>query len=340
MTAGLEAGVGVALALSLGIFGCSSSSPVNDKTDAALDAPSKDVSTGPMDIATFCGAFRNATDALLSRCVGGSEAIWGEYFPPCSALEAAVSAGRVTYQPSKVSACLVAFPSLSCSDLLIGPNACFGPLGGTVANGGPCYADGDCRGDSYCSGVGPGKSSCVGKCAKLLPGGAACTEMDSCAAGYLCGGVPTSMTCVSDVHPLADEGDSCAPVAPTKPSIFCAPGLSCNRQNFRCAPTGKLGGACTPGDALCETFTYCDSKTSKCVSDPGVGEVCGVSPAGELMRCLPRLYCKLPTPTSATGSCASLGGKGAACSADEQCTSETCNNGTGGGACSAPCTAE
>jgi|SRR5580658_1697137 hypothetical protein len=310
---------------------------------------SNSTSPGPpdgasMSLGDFCAGFMTATAQSLSRCLGGAESTWTMEISAqfsCSSLAAAVAAGRVTYDPMEAGACLAAYPTLSCSDLLVGPTVCAAPLGGTVANGGACLADGDCKGASYCSGVGHGNASCQGKCAPYIAAGQPCLSTQECAVGFTCGGVPGSLTCISDRHPLANPGASCAaPASPNMPSIQCAPGLSCQLPSFACATTVQEGGACTPGERLCEFFTYCDSATQKCKSDSGEGGVCGSAPSGELMNCLPGLYCKLPSKTSPTGTCATLGAGGAACMGDFECASNSCSSQSTTGTCSAPCTQE
>jgi hypothetical protein len=293
---------------------------------------------GTMSIDEFCSAFMTANDVLLNRCVGGAVATWAEELPAqysCPSLEAAVAAGRVKYQASMADSCLNAFPTLTCADLFIGPMTCDGPLAGTVANGASCFGDGDCDGASYCKGSGYGQSSCDGKCAPLIAAGAACTPIEECAIGYTCG---STGICISDIHPLASEGQSCAILPPTKPQIQCGPGLTCNHESFLCGPTVAAGGACVPGEGLCETFNFCDATTRKCVADPSEGGTCGLSSMGEIMECLPHLYCNLPSAMSETGTCSPLGASGDACTGNYQCVSGFCPVATD--TCSAPCTQE
>jgi hypothetical protein len=294
-----------------------------------------------LSLAQFCEEFTDANAALLSRCLGGEANTWAMEVPPqysCASLESAVKAGRVTYASAEAAACIAAYPSLSCSDFLIGPSVCSAPLSGTAESGAACFADGDCSGSNYCKGVGNGNSACQGKCAPLLAAGSACTMTEECVVGYTCSGEPPNLTCISERHPIASLGGSCAPVAPTGPAILCGPGLRCNRQTLTCATTANEGDACTPGEGMCVTFTYCDSSSKSCRPDPGSGGMCGSTPAGELMTCLPGLYCKLPSDISPIGTCVPLGGPGAACSGNFECASDSCDSQTG--ECSTPCTEE
>jgi hypothetical protein len=319
----------LASTLAVGAGACSSSS-------SKTTPPGGDAAT--MSVSEFCNAFMTANNVLLNRCVGGAEATWAEELPAeyaCPSLEAAVAAGRVAYHASLAESCLNAFPTLSCADLFVGPMTCEGPLAGTVANGATCFGDGDCSVSSYCRGSGYGQSSCEGKCAPLLAPGAACTPIEECAIGYTCS---TNGICITDIHPLASEGQSCALLPPTKPSIQCGPGLSCNHASFLCGPTVQLGGACVPGEGLCETFTFCDATTRKCVPDPSAGGTCGLSSMGEIMECLPHLYCNLPSAMSETGTCSALGASGDACTGNYQCVSGFCAVATD--TCTAPCTQE
>jgi hypothetical protein len=313
-----------------GLFACSSSSPATVHPDASM---------APMTLSAFCSAFMTANSAILARCLGGAASVWATEVPAqysCASLEAAVAAGRVTYDGSQAASCLDAYPTLSCSDLLVGPPACTGPLGGTIANAAACFTDGDCGGADYCSGAAHGTAACQGTCAPLLAAGAACSASEECVSGFTCGGNPSSPTCISDVHPLANKGESCAALPPTMPSIQCAPGLSCELHTTVCEPTVADGAACTPGQGLCETFTYCDPTTMTCKAYAGSGGVCGTTPAQETMGCLPQTWCKMQSPMDPTGVCSPLGGAQAACSGDYQCISGACVR----EACTAPCTEE
>jgi hypothetical protein len=320
-------------AVGFGVVACSSSSAKSTDKDASSPG---DVTIGPMSIAEFCNAFITANNTLFSRCLGGPVSTWALELPPqysCASLEAAVAAGRVKYVASQAASCLEAYPSLSCSDLYLGPMECFGPLGGTAANGAACLTDGDCGGSSYCSVL---DGSCQGTCAAALAAGASCPVLDSCVPGYICGGDSSSMTCISNVHPLANEGHSCAPVAATMPSIQCASGLTCSPHTSMCTKAVPEGAACTPGDELCAMFSYCDSSTMTCKAWVGAGETCGPTAAGEHIECLPQLFCKMATPTSPTGTCEPLGGAGASCAGGYECASDSCSP----SGCSTPCTQE
>ena len=159
--------------------------------------------------------------------------------------------------------------------------------------------------------------------------------------GYACGGQAGSTSCISDIHPLASQGESCAAVAPTMPSIQCAPGLRCSHATSTCETTVAQGGTCTPGEGLCETFTYCDTPTSSCKGPAKQGGMCGSEADGETMECLPGLFCNLSSTTSLTGTCAPLSGAGAPCAGGVACISGTCANvGDAGGTCTTPCTEE
>jgi Dickkopf N-terminal cysteine-rich region len=320
------------VALSLVTLASCSSSPATHAADASA----------PMTLGAFCDAFMAANAAILSRCLGGDESLWASGIPAqysCSALSAAVTAGRVLYDPTQAPACIGAYPELSCTDLLVGPTECDGPLAGTAKDGAACFGDGDCGGASYCGGIGHGQSACSGFCTPLLAAGATCTATQECAIGYTCGGAPM-LTCISDRHPLADEGKSCAPVMPTMPSIECAPGLSCSHATLTCAKTVEQGGACVPGEALCETFTYCDGASKTCKPYAGAGGTCGAATGGETMGCLPGFYCAMESPMSPTGACTALGKSGAPCTEGFECASASCGTPTNKGVCSTPCTEE
>ncbi len=330
----------------LSLAACGSHGAAKD-VDAGTKSPASDapVDAPPLTLSEFCDGFMTANARLLSRCLSGSVTTWAAEVPAqyaCPSLLAAEAAGRVTYDPTDAAACLAAYASLSCSDVLVGPMICNAPLSGTAANGASCFSDGDCGGSDYCLGAGSGNSACTGKCTPLLAAGAPCTSPEECVLGYACGGNAGSTTCISDIHPLANEGASCAPVAATLPSIQCAPGLRCSHTTKTCETTVLQGGTCTPGEGLCETFTYCDTPTSSCKGPAGQGGPCGSQADGETMECQPGLFCNLTSATSLTGTCTPLGGAGAPCAGGGACVSGTCNDqgDAGGGACSTPCTEE
>src|SRR5262245_12537746 len=68
-----------------------------------------------------------------------------------SAIEAAIDDGRVSYDGSLARTCIDTVAAYGCGELLERePEACRNALEGSVAEGGDCTLDEECRGEAYC----------------------------------------------------------------------------------------------------------------------------------------------------------------------------------------------
>jgi hypothetical protein len=343
----------------LGLIACSSSSSpeTNTEHDSGPGGSGTGSGTGtgpgsggPMTLTAFCNSVITAEATLASMCLGGTvaqyeaqEAAESGSGGACAALEAAVTAGRVTYDMSQGAACASAYSSLTCADVgedIPEPPACLAALAGTVAKGASCYSSLDCvGGDSttYCALT----STCSGKCATLVAAGGTCDEAtDQCVSGYGCtsSGTGTSGTCAKNPETtMVAKGASCKVTGDTP--VECETGLACNQMTQICETTIAQGDACTPGADVCAPFTYCDGSTKKCTTDPSAGGNCGASGTDtDYVPCLGATYCKTATG-SESGVCTAVGGSGATCASSEGCLSNTCTIDTGAttGTCTAPC---
>ncbi len=327
---------------------------------------------GGMGVAAFCSAVVMADSTFLSKCVGGEASAWDSQLlaaNSCTDLAAAVTAGRVTYDPTKAPACLAAAAAVGCDagGATMSSTACKAALAGTVAAGGACYAAIDCAGgSSFCSGLGGASGSCSGTCKPLVAAGASCAAGEQCVQGYSCTGTAGALTCTANAAPSgAALGATCGYDATTKTTVVCGSGLACDAKTLKCETIVKLGGACTPGGGVCELFTSCDPTSKTCHAYPGMGGSCGTSAGQDFVGCTGTTYCKL---SGATGTCTTLGALGASCTLGAECASKVCkaasvdggtgdagskdagshdagskdagshDAGGGGGTCTAPCT--
>jgi hypothetical protein len=188
-----------------------------------------------------------------------------------SSLAYAIDQGRMTLNAAKLPACLAAFSNLPCT--LGSPSTstlktpCDSAVVGTIASGGDCVLDGECkpglecdRGSctaSCCPGICvatkslaavggscASDSTCVdtaycklsynsttgsfdGICQARVATGAACTDYGSCASNAQCVGATGSKTCVA----LAKDGASCTS------SVSCESSASyCDQVKGTCQP--------------------------------------------------------------------------------------------------------
>ncbi|MCC6217763.1 MAG: hypothetical protein IT376_23090 [Polyangiaceae bacterium] len=249
-------------------------------------------------------------------------------------IEAAIDDGRVTYDGTKVQACLDAVEARGCDGFLQRePAECQAAIDGTVELGGDCTLDAECKGQAFCKATG----ACPGKCSALQPAGAACGGDDDCMPG---------LECPSDTRlcgaPAAAGEDCEGNVAPD-----CGPGLICLGADDEQSTPGKcstqaaafvgdVGDPCAFGvDTVCKTQLSCaisfdaGSIGGTCVAKYASGAACKPAfpeacPQGE--------FCELPTPGAgppvldgvckplpkAGESCGSLLGPGA-CEPDHVC---------------------
>ena len=304
-------------------------------------ASTSSTSSGPETPGSFCTKIVAAEAALISKCLSGPVSAWNAQLSvasPCTELNAAVTAGRVTFDEGEAAGCLAAYAQISCAAASSpAPSACAATLTGTVAAGGTCYGSVDCSGDSYCQGLGGATSVCMGTCAAKLASGATCTAGEQCVTGFACDGtckaIPAAPT-------PAAAGATCGYSSTTKTITTCATGLSCDALTLKCVATINQGSPCTPGAGICETFTDCDPTSKTCKPYPGVGGDCGQAAGQDFINCAAGTYCDVVSGTAA-GKCAALLGTSAACVFGVECASGACSGTDGGmGTCYAACTQE
>lgn len=149
--------------------------------------------------------------------------------------------------------------------------------------------------------------------------GKKCTSNSDCRIGLVCA---TDGTCkLSDDDPC-ETSDQCA-------SGFCTDG-------FCTSGTGTNTSCSATGAPPCASGEVCDATSGRCVSN--LGGFCLLN-----NDCVQPAICTAPIVNGATGiQGICLGTTGAACSADSQCLSGTCNIPSGGstGTCIAPTAAD
>lgn len=327
------------------------------ETDAGIvevDAGT-DAGTNPnpqLSLAQFCTRAKQAVAERKVGCLGGPVEAWLAEDPDlCPYLQAAVSDGRIRYDPTHADACLALLDDMSCDSLGIGlttaDNACARTIEGLVAIEGDCRDDLDCQLGSRCDAH---LYRCPGSCVPLIPVGENCEGMagvQECVPGASC----LRGTCTvlpGEGEPCHVEDNPCAPglhctengtseicvrntAGPCRYNDDCAPGYQCEGEEpwaeppviGSCAPR-KVGGAeCEPGEQECEPFHFCDSETRVCTKYGDTGESCGTDV--EYRGCIGS-YCKELAVTEPEGEpynvCTPYGHEGETCywsSSDLEC---------------------
>jgi hypothetical protein len=256
-----------------------------------------------------------------------------EYFgsitsPDMSSLAYSIDQGRTTINTSTKDACLQGLASLPCilssSNFSSLDSSCGTLLVGTIASGGDCVDDSECKPGFECDkgsctasccpgvcvtikpqaavgGACTGNSTCVdtayckqtynsttgmvdGICQARVATGALCTDAGSCGSNAQCVGSTGSKTCVA----LAKDGADCG-----SSGVYCENNASyCDPVKGTCQPRLKDGASCTVPDAGmtasysagCLSFSQC--KYGVCTRLPGLGQACSNPDAAMLDECM------------------------------------------------------
>ena len=286
----------------------------------------------------------------VDRCLG-----YATPGPITGSIEAAVAAGLVDYDGEQAAECVAEHDDLSCSlnDLLVKvqPSAlCRGVLRAGRKLGDACALDAECD-SRNCVGANNCNSDtcCVGTCVEarhlsglmgncsgiecapdlwcdnnftceaLLPQGAFCYDLGSCASGLDCAD--------GRCQPTPHEGDTCLfqDDVGLPPTCGVQLGLACDQRTETCEPSLGLGAPCDPGsdfpglavDRCATGWLRCDPDTKVCTEFPKVGEPC-------TSLCEPHAYCW----ASGEGSpavCLPLVDDGSPCTFDQECASFSCS---------------
>lgn len=180
---------------------------------------------------------------------------------------AAVEAGRVRYDASKVRACLASFNGLGCSFQTrrsFATDACIAILEGDVAVGGDCALDEECKGSAFCKRDG---NRCPGTCTELLEAGEACTKDDECADGLACS---NSDLCIAPGRLGEDCGR--ASDAPCAAGLVCIGADTATARAGDCSDPEELYGAQLNEECDLETPLLCEDELACAVVAPIEGE--------------------------------------------------------------------
>lgn len=317
---------------------------------------------GPLAVAQFPGG--DCVDRTTKQLAQGE----------LGAAMALVSAGKLPYDGTKVSACLGAIFPTGCA-IPSNPHAqeCLAAFPTKNGVGSDCTIDQEC-GLAYCAGGTGG--TCPGKCTAYVAVGAACTKTAMCAAGSVCSsgvctlpamagqacdqGAPpcaggllclgadkmmkTPGTCKSAVDAAnAALGATCdlskGPFC--QPNTFCGVvSVSAQGATFQCVAASTAGGACKV--ALPES---CPSGQA-CNADLAGGKVdgtCGAppkdgDPCDALNRCGPSSVCVAMGGMMPSTVCRPLVDVGGTCDSNAVCISSVCQAGkcVQGTSCSMP----
>jgi len=276
----------------------------------------------------------------------------------CGAPTAEVNANRIAYDGAQAACCFKRVKQDdSCQVGLAAFSfdpSCKAMFAGKVPVGGDCYMSNDCAGNARCNvSTCPGKcqSQVV---ANTIPDpclGEPCVAGQACATGLVCvvNGDAGTRTCQlppklgesCDVATAACDGTStcdfdfdagtarCVAPKTAGGSCYydanCAAGFYCQGASFTdrvagmCTATTPLGAVCDPNDAVvCGRLYACQVGTSRCGSDPKVGELCSMS----YDTCVDS-YCAA-IGDAGLGICTALLPGGAVCEHYWQCASGRC----------------
>jgi hypothetical protein len=287
-----------------------------------------------------------------------------------------IEAGAITYDPVLGAACLqrllddVSKTPPACADLNGAVESCKSALGGLANANEPCNSAFECgaglacdtsvacpglcrplarldepcrtnnqcdsRDGLYCKLIVDDAGTETGRCATLLPIGAACTRADTCEPGAMCLG--DACRRLSDVF-TAREGFACGYA---DGSSLCVPGLFCEFAGFgfgqaTCVQEKTPGAACkfSLPDA-CPAGHYCSvnllNTGGQCLALPGETQPCAANPmqaAGFAPPCASGLVC-------VNGLCQTRRRLGDSCGITEQCYSGFCANTGTANACAPP----
>jgi hypothetical protein len=195
--------------------------------------------------------------------------------------------------------------------------------------GGPCLAySSACESGAYCDPGScpfpepshPGSPPCLGTCRRLPAVGEECAGGFECADGSYC---RYDYDCESDCVPTCAEPGPLG--ASCEPFDFraCADGLACSHSTRRCERPVLAGDPCDPGSFRpCDAFDlFCDEETRTCRVLGGEGAAC--SRDEECSPFLYPLYCE-------NGRCSRRKREGERCSRREACLSLDCSTDAGG----------
>lgn len=262
-----------------------------------------------------------------------------------------VESGDIEYDEKKIVECVNAMKEQGCKIFdLPSPDICLGTFSGTVADGGECTIDTECE-SRYCD----TSDGCPGKCTSQAEVGETCNGGESsCVHGADCNGEK----CVDFTGIIAD-GDTC-----DEAFQWCGENSYC--MNGKCALKLKEGEDCSEYNGACGKGMFCSPEKDNniCVKGSVVeeeGAECSY-PEGIICNSLKDLFCHINYETyagtcgaakkegddcldvstktfyqcdrglfceieNAKGTCTKLKASGESCEKNNECESESCDEG-------------
>jgi len=271
------------------------------------DLPASIASAPPVPYEQYCEHYAIIACEAVNQC-GCLDSIPGaaSYCPTFAKKECeddvhpGVESGAMRYDEAAGGRCLAAIHLIvsDCSldnDAHLYLEACDKILIGQRAAGEECEDDDECQ---------EGLECWSDKC--LVPP----TENQPCYKDYGCA---EEFYCGSDklCHTYHKSGQSCA-----DGSSVCDEDLYCDTRDYTCQSYLTSGKSCSHESAVCDDDLYCSKTTKTCRPYPGPGESCEDS-GGD---CSEQAYC------DETKTCRARQPVGAACSEDEHCLSDECDD--------------
>jgi hypothetical protein len=236
-----------------------------------------------------------------------------------------IADGKVKYDGLRAEACFAALASQACSDDRE-REPCTEMLDGTIAIGGACSSNAECRGgDTYCKNEG----ACPGRCAPLESAEGPCSTNEDCQSGLRCNRVEGRCFRPAGAGDRcggrAAVGDGGTPLWNRPPE--CSAGLFClgadsnlllrgTCRTIEESFSGSSGDPCLGDAAACQPDLRCALDTARstqfghCLPPVSSGAACKI--AGPEM-CPDDEYCAADFPSTVDGTCYAKPGAGEAC---------------------------
>jgi hypothetical protein len=303
-----------------------------------------------------CMAMQNVAKQRIADCAGIPPELvevpyWETFDRFCTGIAAAVARGSIRYDPMDIAQCISDLQAMTCAQVVDDGRlpACY-VFHGAVPPGGACYSPFECDG-SWCVG------ECPGTCTKVpVVGVGESCQLAECASGLACVGPTASAVC----EPIVAAGARCLD-ASGKQIAACAPPTVCVGPTCQllmpkqlgqpctsrydcdaflacitgvCAPSKRIGDACTPGNDECAYYVgtqlYCSAdgdggSDGTCAENPTNGPCRAVTGQPELKQCTDGVCGSTNTcvPNAGEGEPCVAGGV-PACRLDWACIGGTC----------------
>ncbi len=260
----------------------------------AVDGYRAGITTSVCVLWVRCGRMSSQQGCLDAQVYSGAvtSAFW-------ASLDVSLSARRSAFDPLQAQACLDFIRNTQrCDQSDQGPcDLAFRP---TVADGAPCFLEGECAAASYCTAQDP---TCPGSCQPRKALGTSATSQLECVRGATL----YEGRCAA----LVPIGNSCAPASGTTAKKSCVAGAYCAASDV-CQAQAVVGGAC-PIPQACAYPASCVMGVCRAMLGPG--QVCRYN-VGE--SCQGDLHCERQR-TDISGTCTAYLNSGAACLESNSC---------------------